>query len=280
MPKIATNGVEIYYEEAGSGTPLLFLHEFAGDHRSWEPQMRFFSRRYRCVTLSYRGYPPSDVPDDPDAYSQDILLDDVIGVMDGLGIDRAHICGLSIGGNSAVFLGLRNPERCLSLVAAGAGHGSVKGADREEFERDFSSRAQRMLTEGLAPVASEQAEKATRRPMKVKDPRGWAEFRDQFLGHDAKGSAYTALGVPLKRPNFYDIEDDLRRMTVPLLVIVGDQDDTCIEGSLFLKRTVPLAGLAMMPMSGHLVQIEEPDAFNRLVLDFTTLVEAGRWVRP
>ncbi|MEM9683816.1 MAG: alpha/beta hydrolase, partial [Pseudomonadota bacterium] len=242
MPKIATNGVEIYYEEAGSGTPLIFLHEFAGDHRSWEPQMRFFSRRYRCVTLSYRGYPPSDVPEDPDAYSQDILLDDVIGVMDGLGIERAHICGLSIGGNSAVFLGIRNPERCLSLVAAGSGHGSVKGADREEFEHDFSSRAQRMLDEGLVPVASEQAEKSNRQPMKVKDPRGWAEFREQFLAHDAKGSAYTALGVPLKRPSFYDIEDDLRQMTVPLLVIVGDQDDTCIEGSLFLKQTVPLAG--------------------------------------
>jgi len=77
MPKIDVNGVNIYYEEAGSGVPILFLHEFAGDYRSWEPQMRFFARRNRCITLSYRGYPPSDIPDDPDAYSQDIFLDDI-----------------------------------------------------------------------------------------------------------------------------------------------------------------------------------------------------------
>lgn len=280
MPKIAVNGVNIHYEEAGSGTPLVFLHEFAGDHRSWEPQMRFFSRRYRCVTLSYRGYPPSDVPEDPNAYSQDILLDDVIGVMDALAIDKAHVCGLSVGGNSAVLLGLRNPERCRSLVAAGAGHGSVKGADRADFERDFTVRAGRMLKEGMAAVAAEQAEKPSRLPMKAKDPRGWAEFREQFMAHDAKGSAYTALGVPLKRPSYYDIEDALRRMQVPTLVIVGDQDDNCIEGSLFLKKTLPRAGLAMLPMSGHLLQLEEPDLFNRLVLDFITLADAGRWAKP
>lgn len=280
MPKIPVNGVNLYYEEAGAGTPILFLHEFAGDYRSWEPQMRFFARRYRCVTLSYRGYPPSDVPKDPDAYSQDILMDDVIGLMDALEIERAHICGLSIGANSAVFLGIRNPERCRSLVVAGGGHGSVKGLDREEFEQDFTVRAQRLLDEGMESVGREQAEKPNRQPMKKKDPRGWAEFRDQLLQHDARGSAYTGLGVPLKRPNFYDIEDDLRGMDVPTLVIVGDQDDNCLEGSLYLKQVLPRAGLAMFPMSGHLLPIEEPDLFNRMVLEFVTLADAGRWERP
>ena len=281
MPKIPVNGVNLYYEEAGSGTPLLFLHEFAGDYRSWEPQMRFFARRYRCVTTSYRGYPPSDVPDDPSAYSQDILLDDVLGLMDALDIDKAHICGLSIGANSAVFLGVRDPARCLSLVVAGGGHGSVRDAlDREDFERDFTVRAERLLQEGMATVGGEHAEKPNRQPMKKKDPRGWAEFRDQLIEHDPMGSAYMGLGVPLKRPNFYNIEDDLRRMDVPTLIIVGDQDDNCIEGSLFLKQALPRAGLAMFPMSGHLLPIEEPDLFNRMVLEFLTLAEAGRWERP
>ena len=280
MPTLPVNGIDLYYEEVGDGAALIFLHEFAGDYRSWEPQMRFFARRYRCITLSYRGYPPSSVPHDPDAYSQDILLDDVTGLMDALGIDQAHICGLSVGANSAVYLGMRAPERCLSLVVAGGGHGSVKGADREEFEQDFSVRAQRLLDEGMETVGREQADKPTRQPMKKKDPRGWAEFRDQLLEHSAEGSAYTALGVPLKRPNFYSIEDELRRMDVPTLVIVGDQDSNCLEGSLFLKQVLPRAGLAMFPMSGHLLPIEEPDLFNRMVLEFLTLAEAGRWERP
>ncbi len=280
MPKIPVNGVELYYEETGSGIPLLFLHEFAGDYASWEPQMRHFGRRYRAITMSYRGYPPSDIPEDPDAYSQDILLDDVIGLLDALAIDKAHICGLSIGANSAVLLGLRHPERCLSLVVAAGGHGSVKGADRAEFEHDFSSRADWLLREGMEPVARTQADKANRVPMKLKDPRGWAEFRDRLIAHSATGSAYTARGVPLKRPSFYDIETPLRDMAVPTLIIVGDQDGNCLEGSLFLKRVLPCAGLHMFPMSGHLVNLEEPELFNRSVQDFLTAVELGKWVKP
>jgi pimeloyl-ACP methyl ester carboxylesterase len=280
MPMVPVNGVNLYYEEEGSGTALLFLHEFGADYRSWEGQMRFFSRRYRAITCSYRGYPPSDVPERAEDYSQDIFMDDAIGLLDALGIDKAHICGLSIGANTGVFLGIRNPERCLSLVVAGGGHGSVRGLDRADFERDFTTRAARLLKEGMAPIAEELANGPVRIPLKVKDPRGWAEFRDQFASHSAVGSAYTALGIPLKRPNYYDIEDDLRRMKVPTLIMVGDQDDICIEGSLFLKRTLPCAGLHMFPMSGHALNLEEPDLFNRAVLDFLSAVDAGKWVRP
>lgn len=280
MPKVPVNGVNLYYEEAGSGAALLFLHEFGADYRSWETQMRFFSRRYRAITYSYRGYPPSDVPERAEDYSQDIFMDDAIGLLDALGIEKAHICGLSIGANTAVFLGISNPKRCLSLVVAGGGHGSVRGAERADFERDFTTRAARLRDEGMAPIAEELANGPVRIPLKVKDPRGWAEFRDQFASHSAVGSAFTALGVPLKRPNYYDIEDDLRRMSIPTLILVGDQDDICIEGSLFLKRTLPCAGLHMFPMSGHALNLEEPDLFNRSVLGFLTAVDAGKWIRP
>ncbi|MBI4184514.1 MAG: alpha/beta fold hydrolase [Proteobacteria bacterium] len=280
MPKVFVNGINLYYEEAGSGAALLFLHEFGSDHRGWEPQMRFFSRRYRCITCAYRGYPPSDVPERPEDYSQDHLNADAVGLMDALGIDRAHLCGLSIGANTAVFLGISRPERLLSIVVAGGGHGSVKGQDRAHFERDFRSRAERLLKEGMEPVADELADAPIRRPFKVKDPRGWQEFRDRFARHSARGSAYTALGVPLRRPSYYQIEDRLRTMRVPTLILVGDQDEVCLEGSLFLKRVAPLAGLHMLPMSGHTLNLEEPDLFNRAVLDFLTAVEQGRWVRP
>src|SRR6185437_11282534 len=90
-------GVRLYYEEVGSGVPVIFVHEFAGDHRSWEPQLRHFARRYRCIAYNARGYPPSEVPEDPERYSQARARDDILAVLDRLGIERAHVVGLSMG---------------------------------------------------------------------------------------------------------------------------------------------------------------------------------------
>ena len=117
----AQDGTRLYYEEAGSGTPLIFIHEFAGDHRSWEPQMRFFSRYFRCITYAARGFPPSDVPEDGARYSQAHARDDVVAVLDHLKIERAHVVGLSMGGLAALHVGITYPGRARSLVIAGAG---------------------------------------------------------------------------------------------------------------------------------------------------------------
>lgn len=277
MPKAFVNGVNVYYEEAGAGLPVLFLHEFGGDYRSWEAQMRFFSRRYRCITLSYRGYPPSDVPEPEEAYSQEIHLEDLRGLMDHLSIDKAHICGLSVGGNEGIFFGLKHPDRCISLAVAGVGHGSVRGADRKAFEDDVHLRTRRLLTEGMEPVARDHSEGPSRRTLKAKDRRGWEEFRAQFASHSAFGSARTAMGIMLRRPNYQDIVEQLRTLTLPVLILLGDQDDHCWEGSLLLRRALPNAGLQVFPRSGHALQLEEPDAFNRAVLDFFTAVEQDRW---
>src|SRR5881275_998575 len=119
MPKVAIGSVKLHYEEAGRGTPLVFVHEFAGDAQSWRLQMAFFSRRYRTIAFNARGYPPSDVPDDPAAYSQQHAVDDIKGLMDALRIDRAHIVGLSMGGYATLHFGLQYPGRALSLVVAG-----------------------------------------------------------------------------------------------------------------------------------------------------------------
>jgi pimeloyl-ACP methyl ester carboxylesterase len=99
MPTIRTDdGVTLHYEEAGSGTPMVFVHEYAGDHRAWEMQLRFFSRRYRCIAYAARGYPPSEVPADPAKYSQDRATDDIAAIITGLGLGQAHVVGLSMGG--------------------------------------------------------------------------------------------------------------------------------------------------------------------------------------
>ena len=131
MPYLTTNdGVKLYYEDSGSGRPILFIHEFSGDYRAWELQVRYFARRYRCITYNARGYPPSEVPDSVDKYSQRRAVDDAVGVLDHLKIDKAHIVGLSMGGFAALNFGIHYPERAFSLVVGAAGMGAEPDKQR------------------------------------------------------------------------------------------------------------------------------------------------------
>src|SRR5262247_62176 len=147
----APDRVRLYYEEVGSGTPVVFVHEYAADYRTWEPQMRHFSRSHRCVTFSQRGYPPSDIPEDPDKYLQDAFRDDVIAVMDGLKIDKAHVVGHSMGALTALLVGIRYPERCISVTVAGCGYGSSADPKKVEEMRAVSREiGKAFATEGMA----------------------------------------------------------------------------------------------------------------------------------
>jgi len=276
MPYANADGVKLYYEETGSGLPVIFVHEFAGDHRSWEPQVRFFSRRYRCVAYNARGYPPSDVPGEMAAYSQAIAADDIAHLLRHLGIDRAHVVGLSMGGFATLHFGLRHPGMARSLVVGGCGYGSVP-EQRAQFQADAERVAQRFETLGTAAVAPEYAEGPYRVQFQAKDPRGWAEFARLLAEHSASGAALTLRGVQKARPSVWELEGDLRRMTVPTLIVTGDEDEPCLEPSLFLKRAIPTAGLWVVPKTGHTVNLEEPELFNRALQDFFSTVESGRW---
>ena len=276
MAVARVNGVKLHYEEAGQGLPLLFVHEFAGEARSWHLQMRAFARRYRCIAFNARGYPPSDVPDDPAAYSQEQAAEDIRGMLDALGIARAHVCGLSMGGYATLHFGLRHPERALSLVVAGAGYGSVKG-EREQFKRDTEIVAQRFEQQTMAEVAELYTKGPTRVQFIDKDPVGWQEFHDMFAQQSARGHALTQRGVQLKRPSIYELEVEMERLTVPTLIMTGDEDDPCLEPAIFMKRKIRSAGLVVLPKAGHTINLEDPEGFNRAVLDFLTTVDAGRW---
>ncbi len=276
MPMASIDGVKLYYEITGSGYPLLFSHEFAGDYRSWEPQVRYFARRYQVITYNARGYPPSDVPEDLSAYSQAQAAEDIVGLLRHLNISQAHLVGLSMGGYAVLHVGLSHPELVRSMVVAGCGYGSVAG-DREKFQQDSGQVAQRLEREGMAPVAAIYAKGPTRVQFEDKDPRGWREFAEQLAGHSAIGSALTLRGVQGQRPSVYALEAQMRQCRVPTLIISGDEDEPCLEPGLFMKRTIPTAGLLIMPKSGHTINLEEPDAFNRAVSDFLAAVEAGKW---
>lgn len=274
---LAADGVRLFWEEAGSGTPIIFVHEFGGNHWSWEPQLSFFARRHRCVTFAARGFAPSDIPLDVAAYSQAQAADDIIAVLDAAGIAKAHVVGLSMGGFAALHAGLRHPERVLSVTAAGAGYGAEKA--HEAYFRGISEQvAANFETRGAAAFAPTYAEGASRVQFQDKDPRGWALFAKRLAQHSAPGAANTMRGVQMRRPSLYDLEDQFRTMAVPLLVMVGDEDDHCLQPGLFLKRTVPASGLAVFPKSGHTLNLEEPALFNHLLAEFIAQVEAGRWL--
>ncbi len=273
----ASDGVKLYYEEAGAGTPIVFVHEFGGDHRSWELQMRYFSRRHRCVTFAARGYPPSEVPQAVDAYSQRRAVDDIVAVMDAAGVDRAHAVGLSMGGFAALHLGLEHPQRALSAVVAGAGYGAEK--QYETYFRGVSLEVARQFeAQGSETFAKTYALGASRVQFQNKDPRGWQEFAAMLGQHSALGSANTMRGVQARRPSLYDLEERLKAMQVPTLVIVGDEDDHCLQPGIFLKKTVPACGLLILPKTGHTLNLEEPGHFNGFVDEFIGMVEAGRWL--
>ena len=272
----ARDGTQLYYEETGKGTPLVFVHEFSGDHRSWEAQMRHFARRYRCIAFNARGYPPSDVPRARTKYSQAIVTDDIAAVMRHLKLRKAHVVGCSMGAYSALNFGIRHAARALSVTAIGAGAGS-NPATRAAFPRNTEANARRLLALGMPAAARAAGINPGRVPQQNKDPRGFAEFRRWLEEHSALGLANTQRGVQMKRPTIYQLGKSLRRMKVPLFVVSGDEDDNCVAPAVFMKQACPAARLWICPAAGHTINTEEPDLVNRMLGDFLALVDAGRW---
>lgn len=273
----ADDGVRLHYEEAGSGDAIIFVHEFAGDHRSFEPQIRHFSRRYRCLTFAARGYPPSDVPADVERYSQAIAASDIIAVLDAAAVERGHIVGLSMGAFATLHAGLSFPERARSLVLAGIGYGA-EPERQDEFRALSEQAALAFERQGSEAFARIYGVSAARVQFQAKDPRGFQEMVDGLAGHNAVGSANTMRGVQARRPSLYTLETELDALDLPTLILCGDEDDHTLQPGLFLKRRIKASGLMVLPKTGHALNLEEPDLVNRALADFLAQVEAGRWL--
>jgi pimeloyl-ACP methyl ester carboxylesterase len=279
MPHLATDdGVSLYYEEVGSGYPIVFVHEFAGDYRSYETQLRYFSRRYRCVAFNARGYPPSDVPEDWRQYSQDRARDDIRAVLDALQIEKAHIVGISMGGFAVLHFGLVYPDRASALLVAGCGYGAQPDK-RQQFAEEVARTAAQIESRGMAEVSKTYGAGPTRVQLLNKDPRGYGEFLTQLGEHSTRGSANTQRGVQARRPSLWELTDQMKKLDVPTLIATGDEDDPCLEPGILMKRTIPSAALVVFPNTGHALNLEEPDLFNEVCADFFHQVESGRWPR-
>ena len=274
---VTSDNVRLYFEEAGSGTPIIFLHEFAADHTNWEPQMRYFSRGHRCIAYSARGYTPSDVPPSAEVYTYKHFYTDALAVLDHLedrqGASRRPVDGL-------LFVAADRAERAGARAVDDAGRASAR-ARTSKISTPSASNAGPMPSNiekiGSAEVAKVTREAPSRIPFLLKDPRGHADFYAALARHDAKGSANTMRGFQGGRPSIYTLTDAIRKVPTPALIICGDEDDNCVEPSLFLKKHLPASGLTFFPKSGHVLNLEEPALFNEMVERFIALVEAGRW---
>ena len=261
------NSTRLYYESTGTGEPILFIHEYAGDHRSWEGQVRHFSRRFHCITFNARGYPPSDVPENLDSYSMRQAAADAVAVIDALEIERAHIVGLSMGSFATLQMAIDYPQRCLSAVVVGCGTGAEPG-ERERYQDMFARSVDTMRKEGMEKYVEQYALGPARKTLRDKDPRGWYEFKAHMAEHSQLGSCNTLLGVQSRRPSLWDMQKELSAIDLPVLLITGDRDAPTLLPNLMLNQTIPRSGLAIIPRSGHAVNLEEPMFFNTLVDDF------------
>ncbi len=278
MPYAQARDARLYYEESGKGTPIVFVHEFSGDLRSWEDQIRHFSRRHRCIAFNARGYPPSEVPKSWTKYSQAIATEDIAAVIRQCGLGKAHIIGCSMGAASTLHFGLHYPRMAQSLTLIGAGSGSDP-KKRKEFLRNTAIRAREFETLPLKDIAKTYRNASNRVQLLHKDPRAWREFWLRFCEHSGPGHANTLRGIQARRPAIQSLERGLRSLKVPLHVVAGDEDENALDAGLFIKRTCAAARLTVVPATGHVVNLEEPELFNRITAEFLALVESRRW-RP
>ena len=273
---ITSDDVALHTESVGRGDAILFVHEYAGDHRGWEPQVRRFSRSHRCITYAARGYAPSQAPADAGAYSQQHAVDDAVAVLDGLGIEAADVVGISMGGFAGLHLAMQRPARVRSLVIAGTGYGAPP-AEAPRFRKESEAIARSIRESGMEAFARRYLSGPARVQFRNKDPRGWEQLVRQLGEHPVDGAVRTMRGVQRRRPSLYSLEAELSAIEAPVLILAGDEDDGCLETSLWLKRKIPRSGLAVLPKSGHTLNLEEPDLVNAFIADFLGRVAAGAW---
>jgi pimeloyl-ACP methyl ester carboxylesterase len=261
------DGVGLAVEDQGSGVPIVFVHEFAGTMRSFDPQVAALHGRFRCVTFNARGYPPSDVPPTVESYSQDIAASDIGAVLDGLSItEKAHLVGVSMGAASVLQFALRHPARVRSITPVSIGTGS--DAKPEEHQAAMEETARLIDAEGMESRAAAMAETPNRRKLRDKNRPLYDVFVAEISALSSLGSANTMRGVQKRRPPLYAHEAAIRALQVPALVVVGEDDTGCRKPSEFLARTLPHAELLVVPDTGHGVNLEEPALFNARLLAF------------
>jgi pimeloyl-ACP methyl ester carboxylesterase len=265
MPLVELENIRLYYEEHGRGPALILAHGHACGVRSWDPQLRALADQYRVIVYDARGHGLSEAPREPSAYSQQHMVDDLCGLMDHLRLDMAAVGGLSMGGNVVLNFALAHPERVSALILADTGAGS-----------DDSARMVARSLQGVELLESGGIEAYVDWAMShpafarfaSRGPEEERFIRSCLMTNRAHGIALSTRGVQAKRPSIYELEPQLRRLEIPVLLMVGEHDQACAAVHAFMASTIPNVAHQVLPGAGHLTNLEAPEVFNQLVAEF------------
>ena len=270
---IAADRTQLWFEATGSGPALLLAHELGSDGRQWRGQVDAFSRRLRCIVPNARGYPPSQVPGDDDAYLWDRFAGDLGAGLDAAAEPRAAVMGWSMGAYAALQFARLNPDRVRALVLVGIGSGSPPG-DQDLWRLQMRDMAA-AWAEDPRRGARMLAEAPNRQALRRLNPAGFDAWLADLEGHSPEGMARTCRNYQGLRPSLEDFAGPLSRLDLPVLLIAGEEDEPCLETTRWLARTLPRAGLWEVPGGGHSPNLEDPEGFNRAVLAFIDAAGAG-----
>lgn len=251
MPRVEVNGIELNYEVHGEGYPVVFLHGFVGTVNMWRPQVPVISQEYRFIIYDARGHGASESPTSADQYSADIVVEDLFQLLGALGIERAVIGGLSMGGYESLRFYLTHPEKVTALILMDTGPGYRNPARREEWNRQQEERATLLESRGIEAFAAGSPSYTPREQVLRLNPVGLANMgRKVVAQHDSW------------------VIDNLDKIKVPTLVLVGENDTAFLAAAAYMSRVIAAAKHVVLPEAGHAANLDNVEAFNTAVLDF------------
>ena len=271
MPKVSINGVGINYESDGEGFPLVLCYCRGGNATMWAPQIEAFSRDYRFIRFEPRGHGRSDAPEDPSAYGLDTSVEDLLGLLDYLGIEKAYVGGLSMGGGITTRFTLLYPDRVAALMVIDSGSASGH-AHKEEIRRNTTRVRELAFTEGMEAVARHSIREVD--SFALRAARGPEEAEGIFAMLTAltpHGYVYSLEALD-QAPVF---DHRLSEIRTPTLCIAGDEDPA-LEDVKFIHSQIEGSELVVVPGAGHFSNLDQTETFNREVLAFLAKVDAGR----
>ena len=248
MPQLDRDGVKIYYEVHGKGDPIILSHGYSATSRMWEKQVEALADRYRVMVWDMRGHGQSDSPDDLARYSEELTVGDMAALLDTIDAPTAIVGGLSLGGYMSLAFNARLPERVRALLLFDTGPGYKSDTARDGWNKNAEARAQALESQGLAALGSRSREVS------------------QSQHHSAKGLALAARGMLAQRDD--RVIKSLPDIRVPALVLVG-ADDTPFHGATdYMAAKIPKSTKVVIAGAGHAANIDQPEAFNRAVIDY------------
>ena len=250
MARARLNGIEIDYEVTGTGPVVLLGHGYGSTRHMWDDQHRALADRWRVVSWDMRGHGQTDSPSDPKQYSAALIVADMRALLQHVGAERAIIGGLSLGGYVSLAFALAHPEMTQALVICDSGPGYRNAEARAQWNQRAEERAASLESKGLDAL--------TRRSKETQ----------QAVHRSAQGLAHAARGMLAQEGS--QVIDGLASIRVPTLVIVGDQDQPFVAPSEYMAKKIAGARLAVIPGAGHSSNLDQPEAFNRVLREFLT----------